>query len=75
MNLFSFLGRHFWLVCLAITAINYAKGLRSLSSQAPPGRTIIGSKPLALRGWRMGRSGLCGVTSIKGFFSTLRSGG
>jgi len=50
MNLFSFLGRYFWLVCLAITAINYARGIRSLSSKAPA--DPLGSpEAIELRRW------------------------
>ena len=35
MDLFHFLGRYFWLLCLGITGYQYVVGMRSLSSKDP----------------------------------------
>jgi hypothetical protein len=35
VNLFSIMGRYFWLLCLAVTAYNYLVGARSLSASEP----------------------------------------
>lgn len=50
MNLFLFLGRYFWLVCLAMTAINYARGIRSLAVKGPSDPTAS-VEAIALRRW------------------------
>lgn len=35
MNLFSIMGRYFWLLCLGVTAYNYVVGVRSISAREP----------------------------------------
>jgi len=50
MNLFSFLGRYFWLACVAITAINYTRGIRSLPTKAPTDPRAS-AEAIALRRW------------------------
>ena len=50
MTPFSILGRYFWLVCLAITAANYVKGIRSLSTKTPTDPRAS-AEAIALRRW------------------------
>ena len=50
MNFFNIVGRYFWLLCLIISAFNYAVGIRSLASMDPSDpRASAGA--VALRRW------------------------
>ncbi len=50
MKLFDILGRYFWLLCLALSAVNYAIGMRSLASMdSSDPRASAGA--VALRRW------------------------
>jgi hypothetical protein len=57
VNLFDFLGRYFWLLCIGISAYNYVAGMRSLGSKDPtdPRRS---AEAIALRRWIAFSSGL-----------------
>lgn len=50
MSFFSIVGRYFWLLCLIISAINYAVGMRSLASMGPSDPRASAAA-VALRRW------------------------
>lgn len=50
MNLFSIVGRYFWLLCLIISAYRYVAGIRSLDSTGPSDPRASPAA-IALRRW------------------------
>jgi hypothetical protein len=50
MNLFHILGRHFWLLCLSLTAYRYVFGMRSLASRDARDPRVSPAA-IALRRW------------------------
>lgn len=77
-NLFSFIGRYFWAVCLAICAYNYVLGMRTVGSRGPSDPSaspaaislrrwfaVAGALPWVVMGWAIM---IGGVPNIWYFF-------
>jgi hypothetical protein len=50
LNLFHFLGRYFWALCICISAYHYVVGMRSLASR-DAGDPRVSPAAIALRRW------------------------